>query len=481
MSLLRQLRITRNDARVLLADYAVAVPSSAVLLTGLALWKGQGGAAAIVTFWVALLVYLPVRLLFPLVRWHSTTFVFADDTITVTWGVIRRKSRTAPWGAIASMDLHAGLLYRLLGLRQVTLTQTSLYADSIRLRAIRSADALVIQQEVERGEVATEEESSGPHVLYEASANELAVMSVVYGQFTIVLPAVLLPLWSFMENAGWSTWLLSALMQLPTALLVTIVIVVGGAVGVAGTFVKYQGFSVRSLPGGALRLRFGAVEKRERVIDPRTIEGVVVRRNLVEQLLGRCRLAVLSIDSSDSLESNVVLPSMPDTVVRSIMHDHFREFVGRNAVLPDARARFAPRWAAFLLCFGPPVALFAFVSSHGLTPVVAMMMAFAFFLVLGGAGRLMTSRIDFIDEGLIRHRRRVLTERDAHFRARAVHSFTVSRTRRGRILWLEAHAYVGGARTIPTLVASEATVSGLQEGVRQQKQSVAMALKGRQP
>ncbi|MBD4674313.1 hypothetical protein GUG47_00200, partial [Xanthomonas citri pv. citri] len=54
----------------------------------------------------------------------------------------------------------------------------------------------------------------------------------------------------------------------------------------------------------------------------------VWHRNAAEQLLGRARLSVLTLDSAAQLGGNLVLPSMPVERARAIVAEHLPEFAG---------------------------------------------------------------------------------------------------------------------------------------------------------
>ena len=83
--------------------------------------------------------------------------------------------------------------------------------------------------------------------------------------------------------------------RVPTALLIVALAVV---VGLAATVVKFHGFTVLATPEGRLRICYGLVSTHERVITPGAVQGVVWHRNAAEQLLGRARLSVLTLDSA---------------------------------------------------------------------------------------------------------------------------------------------------------------------------------------
>ncbi len=174
--------------------------------------------------------------------------------------------------------------------------------------------------------------------IYAASVPELVLMSFVYGQVVVLAAAVAATLWDLLEEAGLLESLGFAAGRLPVWAQVLGAIAVGLLIGVCATLVRYFRFRVGVNDRSRLSIRFGLLEPHERRIDPAAVEGLVLHRNLVEQWSGRARLALLTTDSAAQLRSNLLLPSLPVDVVRSIAEEYFADLVPADSLL-DHRPR----------------------------------------------------------------------------------------------------------------------------------------------
>ncbi len=459
----------RSSARLLIAELAQFLATFVLLIVALLFWVDRGSGLAAILLGVALFAYAPLRVGWVLLRWSVETYTFDQGALTVRSGIVRRQERHLSWASVAAVDEQAGLLFRALSIRRLQLTQTDSAAGAVVFRALDIRAASAIRSHVQISSTADFSSALAPHsgTIYRASWRELALMSIVNGRFAVLAPPVLLSVWGFLSDAGVTTWAFSLLGGLPRELLIVLSVLVFILIGTVATISRYQGFSARFSTDGALILTYGLVEKRERKISVKSIEGVSIRRSFVEQLLRRSRLEVLTFKGSDSIGASVVLPSLPDRVVREIARSHFGDFVRRSPILSDSVAPILRQAFRALLVYAGPGAMTILLLNAG----VSIGFAGAIGLIVLGAstivGRIITRRIFVTDHGIAIIQRRLITEVDYHVKARTCHSVWTLRPKRSdRALLFSVNMYAGGARNFVGAHCSPETVRRLRDAIR---------------
>lgn len=439
----------RASGRLLVVEALQFLASFAALLIALSFWANRGSETALVLLWAAALLYAPLRVAWIIVRWSTEKYRTAPSALAIRTGVLRRQERHLEWASVVAVDEQAGLLFRVFRIRRLQLTQSDSAGGAVVFRALDPLPAAEIRSLVrdQTGECAGSDATARVGEIYRATWRELALMSVVNGRFALFSPPILFASWGLLEEIGVSTWIFELFETIPPAVLVAISIVGFIFVGTLATISRYQGFSVRMTAARTLVLTYGLVEKRERHIHVTSIEGITVRRSLVEQMLRRSRLAVLTFKGADDVGASHMLPSLPDAIVRQITRSHFRDFVQDSAILSDHAAPI-PRHlfrAAVVLSIPAAVALFLLERGVGGAGAVAIGLctlaistSFGRFLVLG-------MKVDSCD--IMKIERHLVTEVETYVRARCCHWVrSVHLMRADQPLLFSTHLYAGGAR-----------------------------------
>lgn len=502
-----------DSPRYVLARWITDLPAMAIGLVGSLTWIAQWPAPwgplvqALMLLWVASLVLGPV------IRWRTARFHVSAEGVQVDSGLFSRRSESLPWDLVTSVDHRQPWAFQLLGITEVTCTQTGEDGSRVRLDGLSPVDLAAFQRHadaaaalpqaapaassrVEDPEPAadpapahdadpalpdgqadvTPADAAPAAVVHRTTLADLLVLSLVYGQVLLLVPPVAFGLMELTDLLGLTERLeslvFSGLGSWPTALLIVALAVV---VGLTATVVKFHGFTVLATPEGRLRIRYGLVSTHERVITPGAVQGVVWHRNAAEQLLGRVRLSVLTLDSAAQLGGNLVLPSMPVERARAIVAEHLPQFAGTDRRLSTGPATPAVNLASLLAL------AVAFVGTWVLTAQtwgwpwpLAAGACLAAAAVTVGVIAVATARLSADPEaGLFLTRRITVSERVTAVRAARLHGVSAhhlhhARTPRGRrTAWLPTVFYFAGApRRAMALVAAPEVVEALQAMVR---------------
>ncbi len=416
----------RDSPRVILADYLASLPTTLIIVAGL--WafgmRSTGLLAGILTtlaiVWVALAVVEPVF------RQATHRYELTSSSLRHEMGLIERRRRDFPWRSIAAVNTDRPWAHRLLGLYRLTLTQAGDESTRVVLRGVTRPTVDLVLSHVEAAlptgqPSAPAADRPRERTIYAASVPELVLMSFVYGQVLVLAAAGGATLWDLLEGAGLLEPFGVAARQFPAWAQFLGAIVVAVLIGVGATLVRFFRFRVGVSDHGTLSIRFGLLESQERRIDPAAVEGIVVHRNLVEQWIGRARLALLTTDSASQLRSNLLLPSLPVDVVRSLAREHFAGLVASESLLDDR-----PRRArALLLSIGVlGAAAGAGLGLHQWTtlPLWAVLLAgLSFLFAISFLGRSLSTRFSGEDtRRLMNSTTRFAAERQTTLRVRAI-------------------------------------------------------------
>lgn len=439
----------RASGRLLVVEAAQFLASFVFLIIALLFWVGRGSTMALVLLSLVAFVYGPLRVAWIVIRWSVETYRLDPDMLAVRTGVFRRKESHLGWASIVAIDEQAGLSFRALGIRRLQLTQSDYVGGSVVFRALDPAAAAALRRRVRNQD---RDASASGYALrlgevYRASWRELALMSIVNGRFALLAPPILVTCWALLEDIGVSTWAFELFKSLPPALLIIASILGFILIGTLATISRYQGFSARLTADRTLVLSYGLVEKRERHIDLKSIEGIAMRRSLVEQILRRSRLAVLTFKGTDDVGASLVLPSLPDTIVRQIAQSHFHEFVRDSAILADRPAPITRRLFSAILVYAVPVAVAVVLLDTTTSIAMAAVVALAALGIITAIGRLLVLGMSIDSHDILKIKRHLVTEVETYVRARSCHSVgSVHMRRADRPLFFSVHLYAGGAR-----------------------------------
>lgn len=466
----------RLPASYLAAEYLAhgvstvgSVIAVVVFLMNPNVWPGPW----IVVVFAAIFVF---RMVEPLYERGTTRILLSPRDISVTTGLLNRRTRTIRWQAVRTIDSTAPWAHRLFGLVRVQIAQGGDLSTRVTLAGItremqdeilahspvpdtgdlgRQTDAAADGRQTDAvtapapraaasATPAPAPQPAGGDLLYRATLGDLVFASILFGRFAVVGVAIAFALFEQLENLG----LLGVLLSLQGvgavgfAGFVALMIV---AVGIAASVVRYARLEVRRLAGGGIGISYGLVETRERVIDAAAITGVVLHRNLLEMALGRARLALLTADTGQLQGGNLLLPSLPRRTVARILADGFAGRVPQ--VTLASRGRLPLRSGLlFAAVTGVAAALGWSLHAIGLALGLAILAGLVVWGLLPLMLRPLVTRFDFDDDARILSLRTLLiAEREIHLGALAVH-FVHDLAFLGRTRALTVHYFAGEAR-----------------------------------
>lgn len=421
--------------------------------------------------WV-LLALLALQLVSHPFSWYFTRFRFLPNGVERRSGVFTRSVRTMAWDAVTAVDVTQHWGQRLLGLHEVHLTQEGGSTGGITFAGVDAALLAEIQQRA--GGVAVEQpatpvavEEPSPDVpggaaptepreeivpIYRASVADLVVMALVRGQILLLGAGGLISLWEFVDDLPVLDGYLSVFDGVPVWGKVTAVLVAALAVGLVSTVVKFNDFHVR-IVGGRLVTTYGLIERKDRRFDPAAVRGLVVHRNLVERILGRARLGVLTRDQDLETETNTVLPTLPIATVEAIAHEHFADITPSGSLV-EPRSRVLASLGKLLLVSLPLVVtgvVMWLVRPSGWGIALALALAWAVPLLI--LGRFFTRF--HVDEAkdIVVVRRDLVGEKTTTVRLGSVHAVGASHVA-GRLVGAWFSTYTGSPERHWTLRAT---------------------------
>lgn len=446
----------RCPPRSIIASFLHSLPSIlpvavVVVLAGL----GELGKPS----WAAVAVGLALlSLLYSPVEWFTTRYTLKDSGIECRKGLLFRSVRSLAWDAITSIDVKQDWSQRLLRLHEVSLTQASFEPALV----IRGLDAPLVD-ELRRRVGGTSSEVVQParvsSTIYRADLGDLLLMSLVRGQVFLLGAAGLFSLWQFVDDLLPGGGALDVVGAVALWVQVMVAVAAGTVVGIGTTVVKYHGFHVR-LEDGLLTTSYGLIERRDRRFDPDAVLGVVVQRNIVERLLGRARLAVLTRDREAELEVNTVLPTLPRSTVEAVAREHFGRLAPPMLLAPE---RGFGKAALNLIALGALVglgtwALFATEAPWWVWPIVL----FSLWLLPWWALAAYHTRFE-IDSPLITVRRNFIGERVTAIRSRSIRAVGTGIVGGGRrCAWTWITTYAGGPQRYWALGVGREDADGLR-------------------
>lgn len=451
----------RLPAAALSAAYLQGLPATGgLVLAGTAyvaqpaLWLGPWGLGLV-------LLLLLVRLIAPPLAWFATRYELADDGISVTRGILWRSTRSVAWGRVKAVDIDEPWSFRLLGLAVVSLRPGGDDESVLTLPGVARPQLVAIRERAQQDPALRREQprADSPFsvdpassletavVVYRAGAAELVLASLAYGQFAVLGAGAILALSDVLDTLGvldsWTTgagWWATGLVAL----------IAGAAIGFAITLLKFRHFTVAVRAHGGVEVSYGWLERHERGITREGVVGYRIQRNLLETLLGRCRV-ILHTTDADPAMANVVLPSLPPAAVASVIQE----------ILPSSRrpelrlhshARLLAAIAAAVVLAPALVAASAALAA-GMPPWVALVGGFGTLVVAAGVGRLATARTTASGEW-VWHRTRAWVARDECVRASAIGAVEAIAPRAARWELLRVHFFAGRPRAFTAFSAA---------------------------
>ncbi len=462
--------VTRIPRRYILASILQSAPAIVGLAIAALISSSRLGAWPGSAIWFIVGPLILLRLVSPVYQWLSTHFRIDQDRLVLRTGLVHRRVRSASWGSVGTIDIQSPWAFRLFGLARVSILQGGEETSRIVLPAIRAEERALLEQhgghafagsrEVE----AAHEDESEPEAttIYRARLGDLVVAAFTQGHVAVGAVAVVVASIDLLDSFGLLdlTRSLAPTARVAAATLLVIVAVVGGC---AVSVLRYAGFTADALPGGGIRLRYGLIDEHERIIDPGREVGIVLRRNVIETLTGRVRLTLLTTDSATGWGSNLVLPSLPDGVVRSILAGPLAARAPKTAPSAASSRGTVRLLLQLLLTIGPPLAAVT-VLLVGLdtAPWVAVLCGIVLVVITVRIGRHATSRIVVrAEQRRIEHRASFVGDRVTALDAGAVH--VVSRVQLGALSLVRVHYYAGMPRVATAIRDTAAQWEALTE------------------
>jgi putative membrane protein len=390
----------RDSPRFMAADLASHLPSYLTLVLAALVWVPQAEPWAGRVVLPLLAVLGAYRLAEPVYRWATVRYEVTGTEVRIWSGVVDARSRVLPWSSIAAVETESTWALRLFGLHRITVTQAGDASTRIVFRGIDAPthrSLLARVRPVVDGPspaAASAGPGDGERTVYAASWRDLVAVTFLHARFVVLAPTLVASAWEVMQTAGVDVPLLDAAGGISPLLVAVVVAVVVAALATVVTAVQYRGFRVGTTPSHDLVIRYGLIETRERIISAHALAGVVVQRNLLEQVLGRARLSLLTTDSGAQLGTNLVLPTLPRATVASILHEHFPDQAAAAASLatpgPVVRSGVT---AAGMGAVGAGAAFVA--TTAGTTLAAGVLVGLAVILLASGLGRQLAARLAF--------------------------------------------------------------------------------------
>lgn len=457
-------RLTRSYFAATYLAHAVTTIGSivgvVVFLNNPDVWPGQW---AVVVFGVILVL----RVVDPVYEWASTRIIVTSRELRVTTGLLNRRTRSIRWNAVHTVETTSPWAYRLFGLVRLRIAQggdesaqVSLVGITAELRdeivalcpvldtgsdpddVVRDVNAKSVADPAPHHTTASGQEHGRRTLVYRATTADLVVASVLFGRFAVVGLAIAFALFEQLGNFGLlaDLALLEGLGAVGLAVGVAVIIV---CIGIFSSVVRYARLTVHSNERGGIAVSYGLVETHERVIDSAAITGVVLQRNVLEMILGRVRLGLLTTDTSEQFGSNLLLPSLPRGTVAAILQAGFHRRVPAHSLATRRRMPLTPVLIFTAVTSAAAAAGWALMQA-GLPLGLAAIAALIVWAVIVTSMRPIVTRLSYDDN----HRRATLrtlfiVDRETHIEAPAIHLVTTTGLRRSA--WIATvHYYAGG-------------------------------------
>jgi putative membrane protein len=298
-------------------------------------------------------VFAGLAILTSIVRWCTTRYRITAERIYLRHGLFSTKVLSVPRDRVRSVDLTAHLVYRLLGLRRVSVGTGrsdrhhggSLHLDALRLadaeglRGLLLADLSPVAGALAAGAAAESGEAEEARVAAAAAGTELArlrpgwirfapftmtglvIAGVVLGSTAQIVndlhvdPATITPVYHLVVRFD----ALSAGGRVLSGAASALVLLV--LLSVAGYIALFWGFRLVRL-GDALRVSRGLLTTRTTTIDIRRLRGAEFSEPLLLRLVGgaRCLAITTGLRVGEGAEhgGSLLLPAAPRPVARQV-------------------------------------------------------------------------------------------------------------------------------------------------------------------
>jgi putative membrane protein len=261
---------------------------SGLLLPALAAAVVAVGMAGIVAIGVVVSL---VGLVIGVAQWRRFTYGVDGDAFVVHRGVFEHETRAVPLTRVQSVDVHQGVIDRIIGARRLTI-RTAAGGANVELPAVSG----VAEAQLRRALGEARETAEHEDVVRALAPRELPLIALTSPRVLGGL-AVLAAVASRLGDLGLGNVVVNVEGELEPHNVVAIAGVVAGLLvftalaSLIGTVVALWGFRIVR-DGERLRMRRGLLNYRETVIPVDRARAVQVRGGLLREPLDRCSLSV---------------------------------------------------------------------------------------------------------------------------------------------------------------------------------------------
>lgn len=326
---------------------------------------------------LGLLVIVP-----PIVRYFSYGYAIHNGDLLIRSGVISKNLRTIPLSRIQNINLKRNLLHRIVGLVDLEIETAAGTKAEASISALDEERAHVVKAQLLGQRASTYTRLNldrDRHVIYRPTTLEIFLVGATENRMAAILAAILglagaqQALVPMLERSG-KSFGGSAQTQQQIGLLIAIAFIgmlfLGWIVSIVSAFVKFYGFQL-SLEDGKLRREYGLINHFETLLPIRRIQTVHVDRNIIQRLLGICKLYAASaggMQLSGNAESNdharsvpLLTPVLRDDALLGLLRVAIpnADFegtqwhsVGKNTIFRHLRTGFWPAFIVGALLYG---------------------------------------------------------------------------------------------------------------------------------
>jgi putative membrane protein len=445
---------------------------ASLLIGGFLYWDRPGlwpGPVAIYVFGSLLIL----RLLQPIYAWGTLRYEISKDGFSLTRGLIFRTTSTTAWRDISVVDIDSPWAFRRFGLSVVSLRSGGQDGAKIDAPGIEQANVEAIvglvrchgapdaESQPSGGKasgapspVPGSSDTTGRSVVYTARRRDLAAASLIYGHVVVLGTSAVLAVVDMADQMAILDGVVRVISANPLAGAVVLcgTVLLGGSVA---ALVKYHGFTVSSDSDG-LSIRYGWFSTNQRDVRSSAVAGLTARRNLIEMVFDRVRVALVTTDSDAQMGTNLVLPSLPRKQVAQILSTSLTD-LPPPALLESSGRGSIVRSLVLLAATGIPALACAWLL-HRLTAgalVLAAVAAVTLWYVLALSVRLARARFSVVGAN-VGWASSSFADHEVVLAATGLHSVSATAARAARASLVRVHYFAGRPRTLAALSLSRA-------------------------
>lgn len=448
------------------------IPSVASLLLAGFLYCNQPGlwpGPAAVYIVGGLLV---IRLVHPVFTWSTLKYAISDDSFTLVRGFIFRTTSITSWRDVSVVDIESPWAFRRFGLGVISLRSGGQNDITITVPGIaqEALDTIVglarthgapssLSVASDNTDNGVGDLGQGPPVtsrtvLYTARKRDLVTANLIYGHVVALGIGAVVTLVNMADQLAILDGVLNVFNSNPWAgTLIMCVAVLGG--GAIISLVKYHGFTVSGDSSG-LSIAYGRLSTSHRDVKSSAVGGIAARRNIIEMLLDRVRIAILTTDSDSKMGTNMVLPSLPRRQVKAVLDVYLRELPKPTLLESSGRGSLAR--SLVILVTAAALSLGSGWVLHyvgGGSPILVILASAITLFVFCMGVRL--AKAEFaVTETKVRWVSHSFADHEVVLVATSLHSMSATSARTTRLSLVRVHYLEGRPKTLSSLCVSRA-------------------------